>query len=113
MNKDVLYFHHACVVNDIETIEKMIEFKEDLDINFADVDGYAPLHKAVLFKNYEIAKYLLDAGCLKKNKNIYGWTALDMAIVNRDPLIAKLLVDYASDDYIVDGEWLYDVLYND
>jgi hypothetical protein len=36
-----------------------------------------------------------------------------MAIVNRDSLIAKLLVEYTSDDYIVDGEWLYDVLYND
>jgi ankyrin repeat protein len=113
MNKNILYFHHACVVNDVETIEKMIKFEEDLDINSADADGDTPLHKAVLFKNYEIAKYLLDAGCLKKKKNSYGWTALDMAIVNRDSLIAKLLVEYASDDYIVDVEWLYDVLYKD
>ena len=39
MNKNRLYFHHACVVNDVETIEKMIKFEEDLDINSADADG--------------------------------------------------------------------------
>lgn len=113
MDKNLLYFHHACVVDDIETLVNMLEFEEDIDINSADDDGDTGLHKAVLFKNYDSAKYLLDMGCAKNKKNSYGWTALDMAIVNRDKSIVKLLNEYGADESAVDKQWLYDVLYND
>ncbi len=112
MNKTILYFHHACVVDDVETLVNMLEFEEDLDINSADADGDTSLHKAVLFKNYDVVKYLLDMGCIKNKKNSYGWTALDMAIVNRDKNCIKLLLNYGLDEFVADKKWFMSV-YND
>ena len=105
MNKSVLYFHHACVVNDMETIENILDYEDDFDINCADDDGDTALHKAVLFRNYDVAKYLLDMGCAKNRKNSFGWTALDMAIVNRDKYCIRLLMDYGADEFIADKKW--------
>lgn len=112
MDKNLLYFHHACVVDDVETLVNMLEFEEDIDINSADDDGDTGLHKAVLFKNYDSAKYLLDMGCAKNKKNSYGWTALDMAIVNRDKYCIKLLLNYGLDEFVADKKWFMSV-YND
>lgn len=113
MNNDILYFHHACVVDDIETIMQILDSVPDFNINCADDDGDTALHKAVLFENYDITKYLLDMRCSKNRKNNYGWTALDMAIVNRDKSIVKLLNDYGANESVVDKQWLHDILYND
>lgn len=113
MNKIMLYFHHACIVDDIETIEYTLDSDDSFDINCADSDGDTALHKAVLFRNYDITKYLLDMGCSKNKRNSFGWSALDMAIVNRDRDIVKLLVDYGADESSIDKLWMHNVLYND
>lgn len=100
-----MYFHHACVVNDIETIGYTLDSDNEFDINCADADGDTSLHKAVLFRNYDIVKYLLDMGCAKNKKNSFGWTALDMAIVNRDKYCIRLLMDHGADEFIADKKW--------
>lgn len=112
MDKNLLYFHHACVVDDLETIQTMLRYEEDLNINYTDDDGDTALHKAVMFKNYDVVKYLLDMGCIKNKKNSFGWTALDMAIVNRDKYCIKLLLNYGLDEFVADKKWFMSV-YND
>lgn len=113
MDKSLLFFYHACIVGNIEMIESLLEPNTNLDINSADEDGDTALHKAVLFDHYDIVKYLLDLGCSKNKKNNYGWTALDMAIVDRNISISRLLYDYGANEFSVDKQWLYDVLYKD
>jgi ankyrin repeat protein len=112
MDKTLLLFYHACIVGSIEIIESLLESDTNLDINPADEDGDTALHKAVLFDHYDMVKYLLDLGCSKNKKNNYGWTALDMAIVDQNVSIGRLLHDYGATEFSVDKQWFYDVLYN-
>ncbi len=101
MDKSILFFYHACIVGNIEMIESLLESSENLNISYADEYGDTALHKAVLFNQYDVVKYLLDLGCSKNKKNSYGWTALDMAIVDQNDSISNLLRDYGATEYCV------------
>lgn len=55
-------------------------------------DGQLPLHAAVRLQQAGIVKYLMDEGCLSFTPDAQGMTALDYAILNRDPGMLQLLL---------------------
>jgi ankyrin repeat protein len=107
----ILNFHYACMINDIEGIENIIDSGLISDINYTDEDGDTALHIAVLFNNYDIVHYLLNLKCFKNNKNNYGWTPMDIAIMNKDTSITQLLYEYGSKNFSIDDLSLFNILY--
>jgi len=72
--------------------------KAGVDINFKDLDGYAPLHRACIYGyDYDqIVKILLNAGADINIKTRFGHTALHLAAYYGHEQIVKLLKSYGA-----------------
>ena len=68
-------------------------------INASDMFGNSPLHTAVSYNNYEMAKWLLDNGAFVDSQNIQKKTPLHCAAVGNIKLCTLLLNRGADANY--------------
>ena len=68
----------ASASGDADTVELLLEYKADP--NIANDSQYSPLMSASIYNLLYIVRLLLDNGADPIMKNIYGDTALDMAL---------------------------------
>ncbi|KAF2096570.1 hypothetical protein NA57DRAFT_78175 [Rhizodiscina lignyota] len=61
------------------------------------LSGFTALHLAVLEGQGDIVRILLDAGVDVHISTSYNWTAFDLALVERQTIIANILEEYAGD----------------
>lgn len=83
--KDVMDGNFTLVQNTIDTYPELIMTTDDYSKNTL-------LHLAVKGKHYRIAEYLIKKSKIDKNKtNVYGETAFDIAMCNRDKKMCNIL----------------------
>lgn len=86
-----LPFIMAIEINNDEIINKILEYKPNL--NGIDHLENTPLMMAISKKNDNLIKYLLDLEVDVNKKNIYGYTALHLAIkYNSNLILVKELI---------------------
>jgi ankyrin len=87
-------FHLACQNETAEIIMKNHIY--DLNINARDNLGQTPFHNACLFRNYKVAKWMMDSATQLKidfnTQNYYGNTALHLACLANSSKIVQLLL---------------------
>ncbi len=93
--KQIIYedniLHNAVRVNNIRLIKELLS-KNDIDINKIDFYGYTPLHLAVRFNYFDIAKELIDNGANVNTIDSYKDTPLLDSIRSGYTDISKLLI---------------------
>jgi|GEM_PF-5899096 len=67
------------------------------DINQAFEGGYTALTFAIMHKNYDVAKQMLEVGAMPFTQDADGCSALYCAIASNDERAVKLLCPYTSD----------------
>ncbi|MEM7392091.1 MAG: ankyrin repeat domain-containing protein, partial [Verrucomicrobiota bacterium] len=61
------------------------------------IDGMTALHWAAFHEEADVAQGLLKAGANARAENRYGVTPLDLACVNGDEAMVKILLDAGAD----------------
>lgn len=79
----------ACINGNLEEAKELIAMSADVD--YADEDGYTPLHWAVWDGYTEIVKLLLEKGANPKAENACGYTPLHWAARFGHTEIVKIL----------------------
>ena len=74
-----------------------------LDLNYQDKDGNSYLHLAILYKQEDIVKSLIEKGIFLNKKNNKGNTALHIAYINYDKHIINILEENGIDTNIVNN----------
>ena len=74
-----------------------------LDLNYQDKDGNSYLHLAILYKQEDIVKSLIEKGIFLNKKNNKGNTALHLAYINYDKNIINILEENGIDTNIVNN----------
>lgn len=83
-----------------ETLLVENEIKSGADVNLQTVNGFTPLHKAVVSENIEICKLLINAGADVNIGDIYNNTPLYYAIHRENINLVKLFLDAGADPNI-------------
>ena len=83
----------------VRTVKVYFQIARYLIINKADIEakslnGYTPLHKAAMENHVEIAKLLVEAGCLLEEKN--KWSRCQFHQHLRLALLYKILTLYVA-----------------
>lgn len=81
----------------IETVNAIISSNNNKDINERDNNGRTILMLAVIQKNLNAVKTILDAGADINIEDDWAYTALDHAAVNNFPDAEKLLIQKGAD----------------
>lgn len=81
--------------NDVETIKKLLNNGED--INVCTVYQNTPLHLAVVKGHVDVTKLLLKNGADVNARNIFQNTPLHLATLNNRAEIVKILLEYGAD----------------
>jgi ankyrin repeat protein len=88
------------VSGDKNAVIKLIE-KDKTIVNITDKMGRTPLMEAVIQRNFEICKELIDTGATVNCREKRNWTALHFAAQEYDFKIAELLLSSGAE---VDAE---------
>ena len=88
--------HLASGKGDVEIVKLLIEYGADLD--YIDMDGWAPIHYAAFDKRVEVTRLLLEAGADPNIKTPNGCTPLHLLsypyrMLLGAHLVAKILID--------------------
>lgn len=67
----------ACIEGDVSKV--ILSIEKGANVNSRDSDGDTPLHLAVMFNNYEVAKVLITYGANVNARNKKGLTPIDIA----------------------------------
>lgn len=67
------------------------------NVNSLDNDGTAPLDSAVLLASETVVRRLLENEAETKHRNLEAWTALHLATITGNAVLAGLLLDYGAD----------------
>ena len=86
--------HAVAVWGDVQAAEVLL--RNGADPNAAGEDGYTPLHEAVEQGHHDLCNILLQNGALVHARNRDGATAADIAAVNNDPAMIKLLSEFVA-----------------
>ncbi|RYG63795.1 hypothetical protein EON64_15235, partial [archaeon] len=73
--------HYACKHNRERMVRYLVEINR-VDVCKVSADGRTPLHYAAAYSTRNVILVLLSAGCPYDAQDVYGCTALDMAIQN-------------------------------
>ena len=92
------------IKNNNINISKLILTSPILDLDFLDKDGNSYLHLAVLYKQEEIIKLLIEKGISINKQNKEGNTALHLAYVKYDKKIINILEENGIDTNIVNNK---------
>ncbi|GFU58469.1 ankyrin-3 [Trichonephila clavipes] len=68
----------------------------EIDINFADVDGYTPLHLAATYGDEKLVTYCINKSCNVNVQCSRGFTALHFAVEDRHLNVVELLLENGS-----------------
>ncbi|XP_008205448.1 putative ankyrin repeat protein RF_0381 isoform X2 [Nasonia vitripennis] len=90
---------HIAVENSDRKMIKLL-LEHNADVNVKNCNGRTPLHLAVRGRYIDIAKMLLSHGAdvndIIYDFEEYRWTALHIAVKNKDEKMIKLLLEYNS-----------------
>ena len=75
-----------------------------LDLDYQDANGNSYLHLAILYKQEEIVKSLIEKGIFLNKKNNKGNTALHLSMITKNRNIIKLLLNKDADITIKNKE---------
>ncbi|KAJ8675017.1 hypothetical protein QAD02_010803 [Eretmocerus hayati] len=90
-NYGLSHFHIACSTNEVDVVERFVEFGADVNtpvqFNSTFWPGFTPLHFAARFRQVEVANTLLKRGASYAITDKNGLSAFDVAIAqSRDDL---------------------------
>ena len=85
------------------SVSNLILTSPILNLNYQDKDGNSYLHLAILYKQEEIIKSLIEKGIFLNKKNNKGNTALHLAYMNYDKHIINILEENGIDTNIVNN----------
>ena len=95
-DKGITPLHCACMMGHGNIAQKLIEVGGCNPNRWMD-NGYSPLHIAVLKKQEELVKYLLDTGAYIDIPTDDGWTPIMSAVAADDIDFVKLLLDAGAE----------------
>lgn len=98
--------HIAVLHSDQRSIDSLLAICPDkLYLNLRNLFGMTPLHIAIMLRNYECVRKLIDHGC-DVNMRCAGKNALHLAVENRDFQSAAIILSArtSTDKLIVDLE---------
>ncbi len=91
-------FVQLCEYNYADKAFEMLKKEKVENLDKADTNGYTPLYYAVINKNIELTKALLDKGCnINKRNGKEEITVLYYAVNNQEEEMVKLLLNYKPD----------------
>ena len=90
----------AVINQDMDSVKS---YSAKLNINDTNSEGYTALHVAVMWGNYEAAKYLLEAGANPNTMDVYEYTPLMDAVGYEDYNMVELLLSSGADKTIKDS----------
>ena len=93
--------HHGS----LSDLQKLMEKKEEVDLNERDAEGNSVLHKAVLSEDPEKLRCLLERGAPVDAQNKKYETALHWAVYYEDLAMVALLVHNAGADIRLFNRW--------
>lgn len=82
-------FFSACIRNDVETVEEMLE--RGIDVNMQNAFDATPLHRAIHEDNMEVVRLLLEYGADVTIEDYYGKTPLQKAHNHSRKRIQKII----------------------
>ncbi len=85
-------------VGDVQRVKD--EINSGADVNLQTANGFTPLHNAVISKNIEISKILIEAGADVNLVDVYNNTPLYFAVHYQNIDLVKLLLDAGTDPNI-------------
>ena len=91
------------IKNNNISVSNLILTSPILDLNYQDKDGNSYLHLAILYKQEDIVKSLIEKGIFLNKKNNKGNTALHLAYINYDKNIINILEENGIDTNIVNN----------
>lgn len=105
--------HFAVALNNSEILKLLLKHHRKLRLNIeASKCGYTPLHLAVFLNHIEAARHLLKSGANPNTslspsptvqlQNITS-TVLGEAVINKNPDLLQLLIDFGGEDKCHDG----------
>lgn len=78
--------------------------RNDTDINLQDSEGQTALHRAIIFRDTNIAVYLINRSTIQVNRqDSEGRTPLMLAVVYKNPRILKALLKQGADKSLQDA----------
>ena len=83
--------HWACFSSSYESVNFLLQRKNDINLNSQDVEGNTPLHLAILSGNSKIVRILLQKGALIDIKNNSGLTPMQLALKEKRIEIYNLI----------------------
>ena len=94
-----LPIHRTIFSADNKIFNLLVKYSMNVDemINYKDKDGNTPLHLAILIKNYNIIKSLINIGASPYIMNNMNMVALDLAMNKNkefDEIIIKIFQQY-------------------
>ena len=89
------------IKNHNTSVSNLILTSPILDLNYEDKNGNSYLHLAILYKQEEIIKSLIEKGININKKNKEGNTALHFAYIKNDKQIINILEENGIDTNIV------------
>ncbi|MGQ5525510.1 ankyrin repeat domain-containing protein [Chitinimonas sp. PSY-7] len=92
--------HRAAIDGDLKEIKRLIS--SGYPVNIFDDIGCTPLHYAVQYKHYKIAKFLLEsnANVNARHEETNSNTPIAMAAEGDYPELVSLLLSFGADPYI-------------
>lgn len=81
--------------DDLETARMLVNHGGTVQAGAGNCEyaGFTALHLAVMRSDFEMTNFLLSVGADITATSTFGWTPLDIAILNWQPLMAKHLLD--------------------
>ncbi|KAK4221380.1 ankyrin repeat-containing domain protein [Podospora fimiseda] len=93
---------YMCDTAFLESAKLMIDF--GADVNHLEPDGTSPVYWAVVCNNDELVRYMADRGRADFGGKLGtdDWTLLQLAIKNRNLVMARVLVKFGADPKVRD-----------
>lgn len=104
LDKKLFSILNERIINKAGLIEAVKLIMIGADVNIHNFDAYNTLMTAIILKEFEIAKLLINSRTKLNDQNHYGQTALMLAVKNNNINIVKTLIKAGADPEIKD-EW--------
>ena len=98
--------HLAAMEEDLVALQQMAESEDDEVFNYADTNGWTPLHEAARTLNLDIVKFIIEQGADVNARTLDESTAYDLAVAHggESHPTSKYLQGFLVDDDIDEAE---------